>query len=161
MSYYTTPKRRMYCERLVDGKWNAVRNNGEIAYRDEELNTFDNSCIDELYNIGTVWAECQSEALGDELKEVLPGKTATTLRFSELELFIDKSREGMYGAVTLEAIRNTQTSHNDLLSREAFEMALDSYAELKAVERDVLDILGKRPEYIDYADIRIIWTEQK
>lgn len=161
MSYYTTPRRRMYCERLADGKWNTVRHNGVIAFRDEELNTFNANCVDELYNIGTVWAECQSEALGDELKEVLSGKTVTTMRFGELDLFIGKSKEGMYGAVTLEAIRNTQSSHEDLASREAFEMALESYAELKMVERDVLDIIGDRPEYIDYADIRIIWAEQE
>lgn len=151
----------MYCERLVENKWTAVRHNEGIAYRDEKLNTFDNSCIEELYNIGTVWAECKSEALGDELREVLSGKTVTTLRFSELILFIKGSVEGMYGAVTLEAIRNTQRGKNDLVSREEFEMALDSYAELKAIERDVLDILGEQPEYIDCADIRIIWAEQE
>lgn len=159
MSYYTTPRRRMYCERLADGKWNAVRHNGVIAFRDEELNTF--NANDELYNIGIVWAECQSEVLGDELKEVLSGKTVTTMRFGELNLFINRSIEGMYRAVMLEAIRNTQSSHEDLASRVAFEMALESYAELKMVERDVLDIIGDRPEYIDYADIRIIWAEQE
>lgn len=149
----------MYCERLVNGKWTAVRDNGEIAYRNEELNTFNANCIDELYNIGTVWAECQSDIFGNELKELLSGESVTTLRLSELELFIDKSREGMYGAVTLEAIRNTQRGQNDCLSRDAFDLALDSYAELKIIERDVLDILGERPKYIDCADIRIIWAE--
>lgn len=151
----------MYCERMADGKWTAVRNNGEIAFRDEELNTFNADRIDELYNIGIVWADCQSDILGEELKELLSGESVTTLRYSELELFIDKSREGMYGAVTLEAIRNTQMGQDEYLSREAFEMALDSYADLKAVERDVLEMLGERPKYIDFSDIRIIWAEQK
>lgn len=158
--YFISPRRRIYCERLIDGKWTAVKNNGEIAYRDEDLDTFNDSYTNEIYNISIVWATCQSDILGEELKEILAGETVTTLRFSELNLFIDKSVEGMYSAVTLEAIRNTQMEQEDCLSREAFDSALNSYAELKAIERDVRDILGERPEYIDYSDIRIIWAKQ-
>lgn len=158
MSYFTAPQRRMYCERLIDGKWTAVRDNEEIVFRDEELNSFDDSCTNELYNIGSVWADCKTDILGNELKGILSDAThVNTLRLSELDLFIDKVREEMYGAVTLEAIRSTQQSE---VSREAFDMALDSFAELKSIYRDVLEILGERPKYIDYADIRIVWAGQ-
>ena len=154
----TTPKKRMYCERFIDGHWTAVRENGEIAFREQELNSFNCECIDELYNIASVWAQCSPDILGDELKGLLADMQPATLRYAELELFIDKSREGMYGAVTLEALRNAQRGNNDYPSREEFELALNSFAELKIIERDVLDMLGETPEYIDYPDVRIVWV---
>lgn len=158
MDLFGPPKMRMYCERLIDGKWTAIRNNGKIAFRDEKLDSFYSSCIEEIYNISIAWTECTADILGRDLKKLLSGTELRTLRLNDLKLFIDKCIEEMYGAITLEAIRNTHS--NDSPSREEFDKALESFAELKIIEKDVLDILGFWPDYIDHPDIRIVWAEQ-
>lgn len=161
MSYFTNHKMRMFCEKMVDGQWTVIKKNGIIAYRDEELDSFCSNCVDEIYNISTAWVECKSDILGDELKALLEGMSLRTMRLSELWSFIQKSCEGMYGAVTIEAIRNTQRGQNDYVQREAFDLALSAYSELKIIEHDAFEILGERLDYIEYADSRIVWVEQK